>query len=100
MVGLSAEQLGIDEKQGFDLETIKPVEQISQMPEVGTYTQSDMVENNSMFNIIENYMLDRYGIQSVEGKERDEIVENLIKYKKLKITNFGTFTIKISIGYF
>tara|TARA_B100001029_G_C14984279_1_gene407979 strand:- start:576 stop:872 length:297 start_codon:yes stop_codon:yes gene_type:complete len=25
----------------------------------------------------------------------DEIVENLIKHKKLKITNFGTFTIKI-----
>ena len=23
-----------------------------------------------------------------------EIVENLIKYKKIKITNFGTFTIK------
>ncbi len=24
----------------------------------------------------------------------DEIVENLLKYKKLKITNFGTFVIK------
>ena len=82
MVGLSAEQLGIDEKQGFDLETIKPVEQITQMPEVGTYTQSDMVENDSMFNIIENYMLDRYGIQSVEGKERDEIVENFLDNRR------------------
>ena len=25
----------------------------------------------------------------------DQIVDNLIKYKKLKITNFGTFIIKI-----
>ena len=24
----------------------------------------------------------------------DQIVENLIKYKKLKITNFGTFIVK------
>ena len=31
------------------------------LPEPGTYTENEMVEDDRMFNIINNYMLDRYG---------------------------------------
>tara|TARA_R110002020_G_scaffold276100_1_gene491396 strand:+ start:2439 stop:5894 length:3456 start_codon:yes stop_codon:yes gene_type:complete len=54
----------------------------NQMPEVGTYTQDDMVENDTMFNIIEDYMLDRYGIQSVEDKDRRTIVDDFLDNRR------------------
>ena len=45
----------------------------SLLPEAGTYSQNDMV-NDSIYPIIENYMLDRYGTQSVEGRSREDVV--------------------------
>ena len=46
------------------------------LPEPGTYTQDDMVEDDQMFSIIQNYMADRYGPLSMEGQDRESIVDS------------------------
>jgi hypothetical protein len=75
----------INPNNGFSFEELsyeKKVDQAPQMPEVGTYTQDDMVENDAMFNIIEDYMLDRYGIQAVEDKDRRTIVDDFLDNRR------------------
>ena len=52
------------------------------LPEPGTYTENEMVEDDRMFNIINNYMLDRYGLQSVEGLSREKIVDDFLDNRR------------------
>ncbi len=52
------------------------------LPEPGTYSENDMVESNSSFSIIENYMIDRYGLQSIEGQSRAKIVDDYLDNRR------------------
>jgi len=52
------------------------------LPEPGTYTENEMVEDDRMFTIINNYMLDRYGLQSVENKSREKIVDDFLDNRR------------------
>ena len=85
MIGFTEQELDTDpNKVGFSIQELENntsnVE--NQMPEVGTYTQDDMVENDTMFNIIEDYMLDRYGIQAVEDKDKRTIVDDFLDNRR------------------
>ena len=53
----------------------------SLLPEAGTYSQNDMV-NDSIYPIIEDYMLDRYGTQSVEGRSREDVVDMYLNNRR------------------
>ena len=52
------------------------------LPEPGTYTENEMVEDDRMFTIINNYMLDRYGLQSVDNKSREKIVDDFLDNRR------------------
>ncbi len=52
------------------------------LPEPGTYSENDMVESDSSFSIIENYMIDRYGLQSIEGQSRAKIVDDYLDNRR------------------
>ena len=52
------------------------------LPEPGTYSENDMVESNSAFSIVENYMIDRYGLQSIEGQSRAKIVDDYLDNRR------------------
>lgn len=61
--------------------TQDPVVQTT-LPEAGTYTQDDLVENDAAYNVVENYMADRYGLQSIEGKTRTSIVDTFLNNRR------------------
>jgi len=52
------------------------------LPEPGTYSENDMVESDSAFSIVENYMIDRYGLQSIEGQSRAKIVDDYLDNRR------------------
>ena len=52
------------------------------LPEAGTYTQDDLVENDAAYNVVENYMLDRYGRQAIEGETRASIVDTFLNNRR------------------
>ena len=52
------------------------------LPEPGTYSENDMVESDSAFSVIENYMIDRYGLQSIEGQSRAKIVDDYLDNRR------------------
>ena len=56
--------------------------QTSVLPDPGTYTENDMVENDTMFSIINRYMTDRYGIQAIEGNSREKIVDDFLDNRR------------------
>jgi len=47
-----------------------------------TYTENDLSENEAFFDITKKYMLDRYGIQAVENKSREEIVSDFLNNRR------------------
>ena len=51
------------------------------LPEAGTYSQDDMVDD-SIYPIIENYMLDRYGTQSVKDRSREDVVDMYLNNRR------------------
>ncbi len=51
------------------------------LPEAGTYSQDDMV-GDSIYPIIEDYMLDRYGTQSVQGKSKEDVVDMYLNNRR------------------
>ena len=52
------------------------------LPDPGTYTENDMVEDDRMFSIITKYMTDRYGIQAIEGNSREKIVDDFLDNRR------------------
>ena len=52
------------------------------LPEPGTYSENDIVESDSAFSIAENYMIDRYGLQSIEGQSRAKIVDDYLDNRR------------------
>ena len=52
------------------------------LPKPGTYTQDDMVENDQMFSIIQNYMADRYGPLSMEGQDKTAVVDSFLNNRR------------------
>ena len=50
--------------------------------EPGTYGENDMVENDDAYAIVEAYMLDRFGIQSVEGLSREKVVDDFLDNRR------------------
>jgi len=91
MVGISFQQLqnttSETKQKGISFQelnsgTTKPAPSESLLPEAGTYTQDDMVEDDNMYNIIEDYMLDRYGIQAVENKDRRTVVDDFLDNRR------------------
>jgi len=71
-----------DVDSNLNINTVETVNKNIQLPEVGTYTQDDMVEDDNMYNIIEDYMLDRYGIQAVENKDRRTVVDDFLDNRR------------------
>lgn len=72
---------------GKHLTTKQPIGSIevapqTTLPESGTYTQNDMVENDQMFSVIQNYMADRYGPLSMEGEDRATIVDKFLNNRR------------------
>ena len=84
MTGFTLEELGPQKQQGFSPEELGiglPTPQFD-LPEPGTYSENDMVESDSAFSIIENYMIDRYGLQSIEGQSRAKIVDDYLDNRR------------------
>tara|TARA_R110001599_G_scaffold301813_1_gene507444 strand:- start:40 stop:3534 length:3495 start_codon:yes stop_codon:yes gene_type:complete len=52
------------------------------LPEAGTYSQDDMVDDDQMYTIIENYMVDRYGAQKVEDETRSDVVDMFLNNRR------------------
>ena len=65
----------------FDTEVETPVES-NALPEAGTYSQNDMADNDQMFGIVKNYMIDRYGPQKVEGENRADVVDMFLNNRR------------------
>ena len=84
MAGFTAEELGITQNKGFTLEELEvqsPTQQ-SILPEPGTYTQDDMVEDDNMYSIIENFMYDRYGKDEFMNNSREQIVDKFLNNRR------------------
>jgi hypothetical protein len=85
MAGFTLDELGVQtEPKGFTFEelSVPQVAPQTTLPEVGTYTQDDMVENDQMFSIIQRYMSDRYGPLSIEGDDRTTIVDKFLNNRR------------------
>lgn len=54
----------------------------SLIPEAGTYSQDDIAENDNLYYIVEGYMADRYGSQSIEGESRESIVDSFLNNRR------------------
>ena len=50
--------------------------------EVGKYSETDMADNEEMFDIVSNFMNTRYGIQSTEGLSNKEVVEKFLEGRR------------------
>lgn len=48
----------------------------------GEYTQDSMVENDSLYQPIYDYMELRYGLQAVEGQSREQIVDRFLNNRR------------------
>jgi hypothetical protein len=84
MAGFTAEELGITQNKGFTLEELEvqsPTQQ-SILPEPGTYTQDDMVEDDNMYSIIENFMYDRYGKDEFINNSREQVVDKFLNNRR------------------
>ena len=85
MTGFTLEELGPQQQpKGFSPEELGiglPKPQPA-LPEPGTYSENEMVEDDRMFSIINNYMIDRYGLQSIEGQSRAKIVDDFLDNRR------------------
>ena len=54
----------------------------SLIPEAGTYSQDDIAEDDNMYYIVEGYMSDRYGPQSIEGESRESVVDSFLNNRR------------------
>lgn len=54
----------------------------AEMPKAGSYTQDDIVENDKMFSVVESFMEDRYGLQSIRNKTRTSIVDSFLNNRR------------------
>lgn len=85
--GFTLEELGTVEDQGFTPEELSvgsietPTTQ-SLLPEAGTYTQDDMVEDDNMYSIIENFMYDRYGKDEFMNNSREQVVDKFLNNRR------------------
>lgn len=73
----------INVPQGFTLDN--PVQTIAPkpaLPEAGTYTQDDIVENDYAYSIVEGYMRDRYGDEEVNEKTRESVVDSFLNNRR------------------
>ena len=52
------------------------------LPEAGTYTQDDIVENDYAYSIVEGYMRDRYGDEEVNEKTRESVVDSFLNNRR------------------
>ena len=50
--------------------------------EAGTYTQDDLVENDEAYSIVEGFMRDRYGDESIEEKSRESVVDSFLNNRR------------------
>ena len=60
-----------------EVDSSKPV-----LPEAGTYTQDDLVENDEAYSIVEGFMRDRYGDESVQEKSRESVVDSFLNNRR------------------
>ena len=52
------------------------------LPEAGTYTQDDIVENDYAYSIVEGYMRDRYGDESVKDETKESVVDSFLNNRR------------------
>lgn len=52
------------------------------LPEAGTYTQDDIVENDYAYSIVEGYMRDRYGDESIKDQTRESVVDSFLNNRR------------------
>lgn len=53
-----------------------------ELPEAGTYSQNDIVENEDLFSITKAYMTDRYGSSFVEQSSREDLVDSFLNNRR------------------
>lgn len=73
----------INVPQGFTLDN--PVQTSAPkpaLPEAGTYTQDDIVENDYAYSIVEGYMRDRYGDESIKDETRESVVDSFLNNRR------------------
>ena len=73
----------INVPQGFTLDN--PVQTSAPkpaLPEAGTYTQDDIVENDYAYSIVEGYMRDRYGDASIKDETRESVVDSFLNNRR------------------
>lgn len=50
--------------------------------EAYTYSPNDLAERDDLYGVIEKYMIDRFGSQSVEGESRSDVVEKFLNNRR------------------
>ena len=50
--------------------------------EPGSYSPDDLAKRDDTYKVIETYMLDRYGIQAVEGRSKEDVVEKFLNNRR------------------
>ena len=73
------DQFDEDREEPTEVET--PIKS-NALPEAGTYSQDDMVDDDQMYTIIENYMVDRYGAHKVEDETRSDVVDMFLNNRR------------------
>tara|TARA_B100001939_G_scaffold346005_1_gene363844 strand:+ start:4204 stop:7659 length:3456 start_codon:yes stop_codon:yes gene_type:complete len=82
MAGFTFEELSGQNQGGFTLGELGQQPTTSMLPEPGTYTQDDMVENDNMYSIIEGFMYDRYGPDAFIGNSRAKVVDKFLNNRR------------------
>ena len=82
MAGFTFEELSGQNQGGFTLGELGQQPTTSMLPEPGTYTQDDMVENDNMYSIIEGFMYDRYGPDVFIGNSRAKVVDKFLNNRR------------------
>lgn len=62
-------------------EWAQPVQQTTTVKQKN-YTQNDLSENSDLYNPIARYMKDRFGLQAVEHKSREDIVDMFLNERR------------------
>ena len=47
-----------------------------------SYSPDDLAKRDDTYRVIETYMLDRYGIQAVEGRSKEDVVEKFLNNRR------------------
>jgi hypothetical protein len=68
------------EKEVTDLELITSL--LPEGVEAFSYKEADVYEDDRLYTVVKDYMMDRYGIQSVKGATKEEVVNKFFNNRR------------------